>query len=227
MEPIRISYFSDVLCVWAYIAQIRIDELKSTFQERVSIDLHFTPVFGDAHRKLENRWRDRGGFQGYSHHVQEVAAKFDHVSIHPEIWTTDIPYSSTSCHLFLRAVKLLEDQGIITSKQENSLFEITTWAVRDAFFTKLANVADRKIQLEIAKSLGLPINKIKAQIDSGEAYAELSRDFDLVKEHNITVSPTLIFNEGRQRLNGNVGYRVIEANIRELLHNPASEQSWC
>ena len=125
MEPIRISYFSDVLCVWAYIAQIRIDELKSTFQERVSIDLHFTPVFGDAHRKLENRWRDRGGFQGYSHHVKEVAAKFDHVSIHPEIWTTDIPYSSTS------------------------------------------------------------------------------------------------------RLNGNVGYRVIEANIRELLHNPASEQSWC
>jgi predicted DsbA family dithiol-disulfide isomerase len=227
MEPIRISYFSDVLCVWAYIAQIRIDELKSTFQDRVSIDLHFTPVFGDAHRKLENRWRDRGGFHGYSQHVREVAAKFDHVSIHPEIWTTDIPYSSTSCHLFLRAVKLLEDRGIIASKQENSLFEITTWAVRSAFFTKLANVSDRKIQLEIAKSLGLPINKIKAQIDSGEAYAELSRDFDLAKEHNITVSPTLIFNEGRQRLNGNVGYRVIEANIRELLHNPASEQSWC
>ncbi len=50
---------------------------------------------------------------------------------------------------------------------------------------------------------------------------------ELVKEHNVTVSPTLIFNEGRQRLNGNVGYRVIEANIRELLHNPAGEHSWC
>lgn len=37
------------------------------------------------------------------------------------------------------------------------------------------------------------------------------------------VSPTLIFNEGRQRLNGNVGYRVIEANIRELRHNPPGE----
>jgi hypothetical protein len=43
----------------------------------------------------------------------------------------------------------------------------------------------------------------------------------------VTVSPTLIFNEGRQRLNGNVGYRVIEANIRELLHNPSGELSWC
>lgn len=227
MEPIRISYFSDVLCVWAYIAQIRLDELKSTFDDRVSIDLHFTPVFGDAHRKLENRWRDRGGFAGYSNHVKEVAAKFNHISVHPEIWTRDIPYSSTSCHLFLRAIKLLEDKGLVKSKESKSVFETATWAFREAFFTKLANVSDRKVQLEIAKELGLPANKIKAQIDSGEAYAELSRDFDLVKEHTVTVSPTLIFNEGRQRLNGNVGYRVIEANIRELLHNPPGEQSWC
>jgi predicted DsbA family dithiol-disulfide isomerase len=227
MEPIRISYFSDVLCIWAYIAQIRLDELKSTFPTRISIDLHFTPVFGDAHRKLTTRWQDRGGFDGYSHHVQEVAAKFNHISIHPDIWTIDIPHSSTSCHLFLRAIKLLEDKGMVVSKRPQSLFETATLACREAFFTKLANVADRKIQLEIAKELGLPVNKIKAQIDSGEAYAELSRDFDLVKEHSVTVSPTLIFNDGRQRLNGNVGYRVIEANIRELLHNPPDEQSWC
>jgi predicted DsbA family dithiol-disulfide isomerase len=227
MEPIRISYFSDVLCVWAYIAQIRLDELKSTFDDRVSIELYFTPVFGDAHRKLENRWRDRGGFTGYSNHVKEVAAKFNHITVHPDIWTKEIPYSSTSCHLFLRAIKLLEDKGLVKTKGSTSVFATATWAVREAFFTKLANVSDRKIQLEIAKELGLPVTKIKAQIDSGEAYAELSRDYDLVKEHNVTVSPTLIFNEGRQRLNGNVGYRVIEANIRELLHNPPGEQSWC
>lgn len=83
------------------------------------------------------------------------------------------------------------------------------------------------MQFEIAENLGLPIAAIQAQIDSGEAYAQLSKDFDLVKEYSVTVSPTLIFNEGRQRLNGNVGYRVIEANIRELLHNPPGEASWC
>ena len=83
------------------------------------------------------------------------------------------------------------------------------------------------MQFEIAEKLGLSVAAIQAQIDSSEAYAQLSEDFDLVKEHTVTVSPTLIFNEGRQRLNGNVGYRVIEANIRELLHNPLEEQSWC
>lgn len=53
------------------------------------------------------------------------------------------------------------------------------------------------------------------------------KDLDLVNEHTVSVSPTLIFNERQQRLNGNVGYRVIEANTRELLDNPTSEQSRC
>jgi hypothetical protein len=37
-----------------------------------------------------------------------------------------------------------------------------------------------------------------------------------------------LFNEGRQVLTGNVGYRVIEANVRELLRQPSDDQSsWC
>ena len=64
-------------------------------------------------------------------------------------------------------------------------------------------------------------------LDSGEAHAALAADLTLAQEHAISVSPTLVFNEGRQRLTGNVGYRVIEANIRELLANPSGEHSWC
>jgi predicted DsbA family dithiol-disulfide isomerase len=225
MEPIHISYFSDVLCVWAYIAQIRLDELKTTFQDKIAIEQHFVPVFGNAREKLENRWRDRGGFKGYSEHVHAVVVKFDHITVHPAIWTDVIPSSSTSCHLFLHAIQLLEIKGIV--QPSGAIFEKAIWAFREAFFTKLANVSDRKVQFAIAEELRLPIAAIQEQIDSGEAYALLSKDFELVKEHTVTVSPTLIFNEGRQRLNGNVGYRVIEANIRELLNNPPDEQSWC
>jgi predicted DsbA family dithiol-disulfide isomerase len=225
MEPIRIFYFSDVLCIWAYIAQIRLDKLKSTFQDKIAIDQHFVPVFGNAREKLENRWRDRSGLKGYSDHVQEVAKKFNHITVHPDIWTNVTPPSSTSCHVFLHAIQLLEMKGIVQPAEK--VFEKATWAFREAFFTQLANVSDRKVQFEIAEKLGFPIAAIQDQIDSGEAYVQLSKDFELVKEHTVSVSPTLIFNEGRQRLNGNVGYRVIEANIRELLHNPPDEQSWC
>ncbi|PZV18615.1 MAG: disulfide bond formation protein DsbA [Leptolyngbya sp.] len=225
MEPIRISYFSDVLCVWAYIAQIRLDELQATFQGEIEISHHFVSVFGNAREKLENSWRDRGGLKGYSDHVQDVAKKYDHITINPDIWTRAAPSSSMSSHLFLHAIQLLETKEIVQPSEK--VFEKTIRAFREAFFTQLANISDRTVQFAIAEDLGLPIAAIEQQIDSGEAYAQLSKDFDLVKEHGVSVSPTLIFNEGRQRLNGNVGYRVIEANIRELLHNPPGEESWC
>ena len=38
MKPIRIFYFSDVLCIWAYIAQVRLEELKIDFSENIAID---------------------------------------------------------------------------------------------------------------------------------------------------------------------------------------------
>jgi predicted DsbA family dithiol-disulfide isomerase len=46
MKPIRIFYFSDVFCIWAYIAQIRLEELKVSFSEDIAIDYHFISVFG-------------------------------------------------------------------------------------------------------------------------------------------------------------------------------------
>jgi predicted DsbA family dithiol-disulfide isomerase len=174
---------------------------------------------------LGERLRQRGGLAGYSEHVQEATSKFDHITIHPDIWQQVVPASSTSCHLFLHAIQLLETKGLVHRSRQ--IFERANWAFRVAFFTKLADISSRTVQFEIAEELGLSIDLIQAQIDSGEAYAQLSKDFDLVKEHTVAVSPTLIFNEGRQRLNGNVGYRVIEANIRELLNNPPGEQSWC
>jgi len=36
-----------------------------------------------------------------------------------------------------------------------------------------------------------------------------------------------LLNEGRQKLYGNVGYRIIEANVQEILHQPGNQASWC
>ncbi len=225
MQPIRISYYSDVFCVWAYIAQIRLDELAVNFPDQISIDYHFISLFGNAREKLETSWRDRGGLRGYSDHVHTVAAKFPHINVHPDVWAVNTPTSGTSCHLFLNAIQLLEIKNIIPKSEQ--LFEKVNWEFRRSFFEEIADISDRQVQFQIAQKLGLPIAELQAQIDSGEAYALLSKDFELVHEKAVTVSPTMIFNEGRQRLIGNVGYRVIEANIRELLNNPEDEQSWC
>jgi len=43
----------------------------------------------------------------------------------------------------------------------------------------------------------------------------------------VEASPGFVLNEGRQVLFGNVGYRVLEANMRELIREPAAgAASW-
>lgn len=71
----------------------------------------------------------------------------------------------------------------IAQNRSQQAFDKATWVFRSAFFTQLADISDRQVQFEIAENLALPIDLIQAQIDSGEAYALLSKDFDLVKEH--------------------------------------------
>ena len=81
--------------------------------------------------------------------------------------------------------------------------------------------------MKIAENLGLPVDKIKNLIESGAAFAGLDDDLQLKEKYGVSGSPTLVLNEGRQIIYGNVGYRVIEANIQELLTQPEYQASWC
>lgn len=230
-QSIKILYFSDVLCVWAYIAQRRMDQLNSTFAADINLQDYFFPVFGSARHKISQGWETRGGFKGYGQHVLKIAAEFDHIKVHPDIWQTNIPHSSSSCHVFIKSVQLLQHKGMLkqvaVDNDETNLFEKTVWAFRQAFFRDLRNIAELKVQLEIAEQLNLPINKILEQLHSGEAYAALDRDLQLKEQYRIEGSPTLVFNEGRQKIYGNVGYKVIEANIQEIISHSSNQASWC
>jgi len=68
-DKIRISYFSDVLCVWAYIAQIRLDELKQHYKDKLDIQYHFIPLFGCTEKRIGEGWQDKGGFEGFGQHI--------------------------------------------------------------------------------------------------------------------------------------------------------------
>lgn len=230
--PVRIAYFSDVLCVWAYAAQIRLDELRRNYGERIRVEYHFLSLFGDTRQRIGEQWRERGGFAGYGRHVVGVCRDFPHVEIHPEIWTGSVPTSSVAVHLFLKAVQLLEQQGVLAGQPTTqfggrSLFEELVWRLRRAFFTERRNIACLDEQLAIARELDLPIEPITTLLHNGEAMAAQCRDFALAERHHIEGSPTYLLNEGRQKLYGNVGYRIIEANVEEILVRPGGQASWC
>lgn len=221
-KKIIINHFSDILCIWAYIGQIRIDELQKKHPQQVNFKYHFIQVFGAVESKMQQNWHDRGGVLGYAKHVQEVALQYPHIKIHPKLWTENIPSSSTSCHLFVKAV-----QNLIERQEIKQSIEEVVWQLRLAFFQDLIDISDLNQQLIIAEKLNLPVDKIKDQITSGKAHAALEQDLQLKQKLSISGSPTLSFNEGRQTLYGNVGYRLIEANIQELLNEPSQLASWC
>ncbi len=223
--PAPVDHFSDVLCVWAYCAQIRVDEIRKAFGETVAISYRFVPVFGSTARKIGVGWADRGGFPAYARHVQAIAKRFPHVETHPDIWDRVRPASSSAAHLFLKAVQLVEGPG---ASPAGGLLERASWALRLAFFRDARDVTTRGVQMEIAEQLGLPRPKIESFLDDGRAMSALFEDVDVQQTQKIEGSPTFVFNEGRQKLYGNVGYRVIEVNIEELLRAPdALAASWC
>ena len=227
-----LRYFSDVLCFWAYVSQIRLDELRHQFGGRIKMEYHFMPLFGHVGEWIELRWQARGGLNGYARHVQQMARPFDHISLHPELWQRNVPASSAGCHEFLKAVQSLEQDGFIAADPQpqydgRTLFEETLWRCRLAFFRDLRNIAQRSVQEEIATDMGLPLTALRERLDDGRALAALCADFSAKERFLVEGSPTFLFPGGRQKLYGNVGYRIIEANLHELLDHHDTRASWC
>ncbi len=232
IRKVKVIYFTDVLCIWAYLAQIRIDELKTKFGSCIDLQNHFISIFGSVESKMTQSWKQKGGVSAYSEHVRNIALGFDHIEVHPEIWIRNTPVTSASCHLFLKAIQILEARGDLTGITApndcgKSVFELAVWELRLAFFRDLIDISSIREQMEIAKRLGLPLQEIDNLINNGTAFAALDDDLQLKEKYSVTGSPTLVLNNGRQIIYGNVGYRVIEANIQELLNQPENQASWC
>jgi predicted DsbA family dithiol-disulfide isomerase len=83
-------------------------------------------------------------------------------------------------------------------------------------------------QCEIAETLGADVRAIEECIHGGAAFARLAGDYEDADKMRIEGSPSFVLNEGRQKLYGNVGFHLMEANIQELLRAPRTDEaSWC
>lgn len=215
---LTIDYYSDVLCVWAWIAQRRIDELNKQLGEKISLKYHYVDIFGDTANKMTTQWAERDGFSGFAKHVQHAAGQFEDAPTNTDIWSKVRPTTSANAHLYLKAVQLIHG--------EKPSIDMAL-SVRKAFFINAEDISDMAVLHALVKAQALDDEKIQRAIDSGQAMASLMSDYQLAKSQNIKGSPSYVMDHGRQTLYGNVGYRVLHANIEELLKNPADEASWC
>ncbi len=231
-QSVDLSYYSDILCVWSYVSEIRLQELREKLGDRVDLSYHFITLFGCTRKRIAEGWSDRGGYAGFADHVAGVCKDFTHVDLHCDIWRKTIPVTSATAHLFLKAVQLLESDNQVSTKPQakfdnRNLLEELIWRVRCAFFRDGRDIGSLPVLIEIAETLDLPIDGIRAAIEDGTAFGALCCDNELREKYRLDGSPSYILNNGRQKLYGNVGYRIIEANIEELLERPEGMASWC
>jgi predicted DsbA family dithiol-disulfide isomerase len=221
MPTVPITHFSDVLCIWAYINQIRTRELQVNFPDEVEFHFRYFNVFGDVHSKMETNWGERGGLEAYAEHVQGVVAGFSHVTLNKNVWRKNIPVSSMPAHLLIAAARLWDKE------QNSNVAPLLDVAIREAFFGAAVDVSNFQELFAIAAEQALDIGDIKDKLNSGRAHALVAQDLKVAADLGIKSSPTLTFNAGRQTLSGNVSYRILEANIRELTRYTDDQQSWC
>lgn len=230
-SPIVIDYYSDILCVWAYIAQVRVDEIQQEFGPRVEIKHHFFSLFGDTQTRLGVGWKDKGGFDGFHDHVKAVCEQHPHVRLHPDVWKLGCqPASSASPHLMIQAIQALVKVGSLDNSRDETqktLVEHVICAIRRAFFEQGRNIGDMAVLWTIISDFGIDRTAIQQVLDNGSALALHSQQNEKRYTLQLEGSPTFIMDGGRQKLFGNVGYRVIQANIEQLLKDKQTEMSWC
>lgn len=225
MPRAKLVHFSDLLCIWAHVGQANLTRLAQDFRDEVEIEVHYCSVFPDTQAKITRAWATRGGFDGYADHVASVAARFPGLGLHPDAWRKARPRSSASPHLFLKAVDLIEPpaQPFATRASTRAAAEL-----RQAFFARAEDIATWQVQRRVAEALGLDFSAILQRIETGEAIAALSADYELAQAMGIQGSPTYVLNEGRQKLFGDIGYKVLSANLRALVEEDRGEgASFC
>lgn len=222
MASLTVTYFSDVLCIWAYLAQMRIDRLQSEFGARVCFENRFCSVFGDVPSKIARNWK--GDYAAFNKHLLEVAAAHPDLRLSPDVWLAAQPASSTSVHLTVKAAGLAESAGAYAPGTADRL----CWALRCAFFHDAKDISNWSVQEQVFGAGGVDPKEAYDRIRDGSAFAALAADYAEADANAIQGSPSFVLNQGRQKLYGNVGYRVIKANLEELLREPFSgEASWC
>ena len=217
-EMITVDYYSDILCVWAWISERRIEELNTHFGENILIRPRYVNIFGDVDCRIREHWNDKGLYEGFAEHVIHSAAPYESATVNPKVWRSVRPATSANAHLVLKAIETVHDIELAINAAN---------ILRQSFFVDAIDIGSLDTILRLLEPAHVNVDEVNHAINNGVAIAALMGDYQSANDYEIKGSPCFLMNEGRQVLFGNVGYRVLQANIEELLCRHNNDASWC
>lgn len=212
-ECLAFSYWSDPLCVWALVAQTKLDRILAEVGDRLTIDYRIVPVFGSLAWRFEHGPWAKEGIEGRVTATRRIAEQGGRSDVSGECWRTATPSSSWAPAAAIKAVFALAREGSV-ARDSGPTYQRT---LRERFFVRDANIALRHVQLEVAEELGLQRGPIEARLDDGSALAAVCEDQAEKERLHIQGSPTYVFDGGRAMLYGNFDFGILHGTIEELL----------
>lgn len=214
------SYWSDPLCVWALVAQPKLDRVLQELGEHLRVDYRVVPVFGSVRWRLEKGAWAKDGVEGRVAATRKIAEQAGRRDVSGECWRKAMPASSWAPAAAIKAaIAIAGEDGALGGEYQRRL--------RERFFVGEANIALRSVQLEVAEELGLPRGPIEERLDDGSALAAVWEDHNEKERLGMQGSPTYVFDGGRAMLYGNFEYGILKSTVLELVRGMRAGGSAC
>lgn len=217
------TYWSDPLCIWAFVAEDKLARILHEWGPRVEVRHRVVPVFGSVSWRFTKGPWAAAGPQGRVEATARIAREHGFSTVDGRVWVEDPPASSWSPGAAIKAAFMAEHAGEIQTGTAAAF----QWAMREAFFLTNRNIARRPVQLEVAESLHIDRHSLERRLDDGTAYAALWEDDNDRLETRVQGSPTYVFDAGRAMLYGNFPFGVLHATVQELAHGLGLGGSAC
>lgn len=213
LERIEFEYWSDPLCIWAFVAQPKLEHVLERHGELLAPIYRVVPVFGSIRERFATgAWSDAGP-RGRANATRRIAKQHGRDDVTGECWLADCPASSWPAGVAIKAVFAAEDASEIASGKAADY----QWRMRERFFVDNRNVSRRDVQLEIAEELDVPRAVLEQRLDDGSALCALWEDHALREATGLRGSPTFVFDGGRAMLYGNFSEAILTATVEELV----------
>jgi predicted DsbA family dithiol-disulfide isomerase len=222
-DRVAIGYWSDPMCIWAFVAQEKLERLMRERGRCIELDYRIVPVFGSVPwRFVSGPWA-KDGIEGRVAETRRIAERFGRKDVSGECWRRAAPSSSWAPAAAIEAVFAAEDEGVVRPGCGPKY----QWALRERFFVYEANVALRSVQLAVAEEMDIPRAPVEARLDDGSALARVWEDYTEKERLRIQGSPTYVFDGGRAMLYGNFEYGMLRSTVDELIRGVRPEGSPC
>lgn len=221
MVRLKFSYWSDPLCIWALVAQQKLDRVLRQLGERLHVDYRIVPVFGSIPWRFSAGPWAKDGVEGRVVATRTIAEQGGRTDVSGECWRKAMPSSSWAPAAAIKAVFALEEG------HGAEVGPVYQRVLRERFFVAEKNIALRSVQLEVAEQLGLSRGPIEQRLDDGSALAALWEDHVEKERLRLQGSPTYVFDNGRAMLYGNFDYGILHSTVEELARGVEPGGSVC